>query len=50
MPRITTAAALRTLAEKILEMVEDAPTPDEPYIIDFDKVLEKIESNEESNP
>lgn len=43
MPRITTAAALRALANKILEMVKNAQAPDEPYIVNFDKILDKIE-------
>ncbi len=46
MPRITTAAALRSLADKILEMVKNAQAPDEPYIVNFDKVLDKIENND----
>ena len=43
MPRITTAAVLRSLADKILEMVKNAQAPDEPYMVDFDKILDKIE-------
>lgn len=42
--KITTAAALRALAEEILEMVKNAEAPDEPYIVDFDKILAKIEN------
>lgn len=45
MPRITTAAALRMLADKILEMVKNAQAPDEPYMVDFNKILDKIENN-----
>lgn len=45
MPRIITAATARVLAEKILEMVKNAPAPDEPYMVDFDKVLDKIEKS-----
>jgi len=44
MPRITTATALRVLADKILEMVKNAQAPDEPYIVDFGKILDKIEN------
>lgn len=43
MPRIITAATLRVLAEKILEMIKHAPAPDEPYIVNFDKALDEIE-------
>jgi len=44
MTRITTASALRALAEKILSVVSDAPD-DEPYYVDFDTELTKIENS-----
>lgn len=42
--KIVTAAALRVLANKILEIVKNAEAPDEPYIIDFDKIFEEIKN------
>ena len=42
MDRITTASALRELAEKILELTKN-DDPDEAYRVNFDKVLDKIE-------
>ena len=45
MKRITTAAALRTLAEKILSTVVVA-ADDEPYSVNLDAELTKIEERE----
>lgn len=44
MARITTASALRALAEKILSTVNGA-TNDEPYFINLDTELTKIENS-----
>lgn len=46
MKRITTAAALRTLAKKIMEITENAEACDEAYCVNLDAELSKIEEGE----
>jgi len=41
--RITTAAALRALAKKIIDTTKGVPA-DEPYFVDLDTELSKIEN------